>query len=152
MQDITIRNARREDIPFILALSHAGTAIPGNQPQPDPTDPCYAEAFEEIRADPNERLIVVEKAGEVVGTLQLSFLRSLTHRGALYGQLENVHIRTDQRGNGLGTQLIEWAVQACREKGCRRVQLTSNKVRADAHRFYERLGFDRTHEGFKLYL
>jgi GNAT superfamily N-acetyltransferase len=87
-----------------------------------------------------------------VGTLQLSVLPSLPHRGALRGQLEGVHVRADQRGGGLGAAMVGWAVEEARRRGCSEVQLTSQKRRTDAHRFYERLGFTRSHEGFKLLL
>lgn len=155
MSDLIFRDARPGDIPTILALCHAGDARGANAPPLDEaslTDPRYRAAFGEITADPNHRLIVVERGEETVGTLQISFLPGLPRFGMKRGILENVHIRADQRGNGLGSELVRWAVERCREAGCGIVQLTSNKVRLDAHRFYRKLGFEQTHEGFKLLL
>ncbi|MCR6635066.1 GNAT family N-acetyltransferase [Devosia sp.] len=155
MSDLIYRDARPEDIPTILTLCHAGDARGADTPPLDIaslTDPRYRAAFDEISADPNHRLIVVERHNEIVGTLQISFLPGLPRFGMRRSILENVHIRADQRGNGLGSQMVEWAVERCREAGCGIVQLTSNKVRLDAHRFYRKLGFEQTHEGFKLLL
>ena len=89
--------------------------------------------------------------GEIAGTVLISFLPDLIGRG-WRGQLENVHVRAAARGNGIGSKMIAHAVERCRERGCQMVQLTSNKARHDAHRFYERLGFERSHEGMKLKL
>ena len=155
MSDPNYRNARPEDIPTILILCHAGDARGADTPPLDEetlTDPRYRAAFDEIEADPDHRLIVVEQDNEVVGTLQISFLPGLPRFGMRRGILENVHIRADQRGNGLGSQMVQWAIERCREAGCGIVQLTSNKIRLDAHRFYRKLGFEQTHEGFKLFL
>jgi GNAT superfamily N-acetyltransferase len=155
MSDLIYRDARPEDIPTMLILSHAGDARGADTPPLDPatlTDPRYRFAFDEISADPNHRLIVVEQDGEVIGTLQISYIPGLPRFGMKRGLLENVHIRADQRGKGLGSQMILWAVEQCRAAGCGMVQLTSNKLRLDAHRFYRALGFQQSHEGFKLYL
>lgn len=155
MSDLIYRDARPEDIATMLILSHAGDARGPDTPPLDPetlSDPRYRAAFDEIVADPNHRLIVVEQNGEVVGTLQISYLPGLPRFGMKRSILENVHIRADQRGKGLGSQMIAWAVERSREAGCGIVQLTSNKSRLDAHRFYRKLGFEQTHEGFKLFL
>jgi GNAT superfamily N-acetyltransferase len=155
MSDLIYRDARPEDIPTMLILSHAGDARGTDTPPLDPatlTDPRYRSAFDEISADPNHRLIVVEQDGEVIGTLQISYIPGLPRFGMKRGLLENVHIRSDQRSKGLGSKMILWAVEQCRAAGCGMVQLTSNKLRLDAHRFYRALGFQQSHEGFKLYL
>lgn len=155
MSALTFRDATPADIATIIRLSHAGDARGKDTPPLDPAsleDPRYREAFDEITADRNHRLVVAERNGEVVGTIQLSFVPGMPNFGMRRGMLENVHIRADQRGTGLGTQMVTWAIDQCREAGCGVVQLTSNKVRLDAHRFYERLGFAKSHEGFKLYL
>ena len=155
MTDLTFRDADPADIPTIIGLSHAGDARGKDTPPLDPAtldDPRYRAAFDEIIADPKHRLIVAEKGGEVVGTIQLSFIPGMPNLGMKRGLLENVHIRSDQRGTGLGTQMVIWAIERCREAGCGVVQLTSNKLRLDAHRFYEKLGFAKSHEGFKLKL
>ena len=155
MSELLYRDARPEDIPTILILCHAGDARGTETPPLDEatlTDPRYRAAFDEISADPNNRLIVVEAAGEIIGTLQISLIPGLVRFGTKRAVLENVHIRGDQRGNGLGSQMVGWAIERCREAGCGIVQLTSNKIRLDAHRFYRKLGFVQTHEGFKLLL
>lgn len=155
MTDLHFRDARPEDIATVLILCHAGDSRGTETPPLDEatlSDPSYRAAFDEIAADPNHRLIVVERAGEVVGTLQISFVPGLPRFGMKRAVLENVHIRADQRGMGLGSQMVEWAVERCREAGCGMVQLTSNKIRLDAHRFYRKLGFQQSHEGFKLLL
>ncbi|MGB3339703.1 MAG: GNAT family N-acetyltransferase [Devosia sp.] len=153
MGELTFRDAGPADIATIVALSHAGDARGHDTPPLDPTtlsDPRYRAAFDEISADPNHRLVVAERNGEVVGTIQISVIPGMPAFGMRRGMLENVHIRADQRGSGLGTQMVTWAIERCREAGCGVVQLTSNKLRLDAHRFYEKLGFAKTHEGFKL--
>jgi GNAT superfamily N-acetyltransferase len=149
----TLRRARRGDVPAIVALlaeDELGTG--GDGPDGDGGLEPYLRAFEAVDADPAHLLVVAEAGGEVVGTLQLSVLPSLPHRGALRAQLEGVHVRAGHRGGGLGGALVGWAVEEARRRGCAQVQLTSQKRRVDAHRFYERLGFARSHEGFKLLL
>jgi GNAT superfamily N-acetyltransferase len=155
MTDLTFRDATADDIGTMIRLSHAGDARGTDTPPLDPAtldDPRYRAAFDEITKGANHRLIVAERNGEVVGTLQISFIPGMPNFGMKRGLLENVHIRADQRGSGLGTQMVQWAVERCREAGCGLVQLTSNKVRKDAHRFYTKLGFAQSHEGFKLKL
>lgn len=152
MSELIFRDARPEDIPTLLALSDAGAV--GNA-VPDPStyaDPRYRAAFEAIAANPHHRLVALEQVGEIIGTLQLSYLPGLPRFGMWRGIIENVHIRADRRGNGLGSIMIKWAIEQCREAGCGVVQLTSNKQRLDAHRFYRTLGFEQSHEGFKLFL
>lgn len=155
MTNLTFRDATPADIATILILGHAGDARGAATPPLDHAtlgDPRYRAAFDAITASPDHRLIVAERHGEIVGTLQISIIPGLPQFGKKRGMLENVHIRTDQRGTGLGSQMVNWAVAICREAGCDMVQLTSNKVRTDAHRFYEKLGFKKSHEGFKLAL
>lgn len=155
MTQLTFRDAKPGDIATMVALSHAGDARGKDTPPLDPAtldDPRYRKAFDDIAADPNHRLIVAERNGEIIGTLQISLIPGLPNFGMKRGLLENVHIRADQRGGGLGSEMVQWAIEQCREAGCGLVQLTSNKLRLDAHRFYEKLGFAKTHEGFKLRL
>ena len=149
---LAFRDATRDDIAAILQLSFDGAAAPGMVPPPEPANPATVSAFEAITADPNHRLIVAVEDGVVVGTLQISYIPGIAHNGLWRGLLEHVHIRPDRRGNGLGGKMMAWAIERCRERGCGIVQLTSNKLRPDAHRFYERLGFEKSHEGFKLKL
>ena len=155
MSALSFRDATPADIATMIMLSHAGDARGKDTPPLDPAtldDPRYRAAFDEIAASSSHRLVVAERHGEVVGTIQLSFIPGLPKFGMKRGLLENVHIRADQRGTGLGTEMVQWAIERCREAGCGMVQLTSNKLRIDAHRFYEKLGFAKSHEGFKLAL
>ncbi|MCA8906761.1 MAG: GNAT family N-acetyltransferase [Rhodospirillaceae bacterium] len=116
-------------------------------------DPAYTAAFAAIDADPNQILAVMAAdGGRIVGTAQITFLPGLSRKGAWRGQIEAVRVAADLRSRGLGERLMAWAVERCRERGCRLVQLASDKTRLDAHRFYGRLGFAASHEGFKLYL
>ena len=148
----TYRDATSDDLPAIVRLlAEDQIGERADDPGP-PLDPVYAAAFAAIDADPNQRLIVAEMAGAVIGTMQLSFLPGLLNRGAWRGQIEAVRIAADQRGQGLGADMIGWAVDQCRARGCFMVQLTSNNDRQAAHRFYERLGWQKSHAGFKLYL
>jgi GNAT superfamily N-acetyltransferase len=112
--------------------------------------PAYAEAFAAIAADPNNRLIVADDEGAVVGCLQLTFIPGLTYTGGWRAQIEGVRIARSHRGRGLGRAMFEWAIGEARGRGCRLVQLTTNKARPDALRFYENLGFVASHEGLKL--
>lgn len=155
MSEILFRNATPDDIGTIVQLSHAGDSRGSHTPPLDPAtldDPRYRAAFDEIDADPSHRLIVAERDGDIVGTIHITFIPGLPGLGMKRGLLENVHIRADQRGNGLGSTMVQWAIERCKEAGCGMIQLTSNKTRLDAHRFYEKLGFSKSHEGFKLKL
>tara|TARA_R110002124_G_scaffold114535_47_gene269714 strand:- start:12700 stop:13167 length:468 start_codon:yes stop_codon:yes gene_type:complete len=155
MSRLIFRDAMPADIPVMIRLSHAGDARGPDTPPLDPAtldDPRYHAAFAEISGNPNHRLIVAELGGEIVGTLQITYVPGLPNFGMKRGMLENVHIRTDQRGTGQGSAMVQWAIEQSRQAGCGTVQLTSNKVRKDAHRFYEKLGFIASHEGFKLKL
>lgn len=146
---ILFRDATFADLPAVVAMladDHLGT---GREDASLPLDPRYLDALEAIQANPDQRLIVACEEGRVVGTLQLSFLPGISKRGAWRGQIEGVRIVADRRGGGLGEQLMLWAVDQCRLKGCRTVQLTTDKRRAAAHRFYERLGFTPSHVGYK---
>lgn len=147
---LTIRPATPEDLHAILAMLAEDT-IPANR-ETDPADPRYRAAFDAIAADPNQLLVAAELDGYVIGTLQLTFIPGLSFRGAWRGQIEAVRIASAQRGRRFGEQLIAWAVERCRERDCFLVQLTSSSSRTDAHRFYERLGWAKSHTGFKLKL
>ncbi|WP_187335629.1 GNAT family N-acetyltransferase [Novosphingopyxis iocasae] len=113
----------------------------------------YEAAFARIDADPNQFLCVVEEEdGTLVGTLQLSFLAGLIQNGATRGQIEAVRVASDRRGRGIGEAMIRWAIEECRAQGCSIVQLTTDRRRTEAHRFYDRLGFAASHLGYKLAL
>ena len=147
-----MRRATRADIVAIVALladDELGRRREVVGPVPDAR---YVAAFEAIDADPNQLLAVLEVDGAVVGTLQISYLPNMNRIGTLRGQIEAVHVDGRLRGQGLGHQMIEWAVAQCQARGCGMVQLTSNKSRTEAHRFYARLGFEASHEGFKRLL
>ena len=149
----TLRPARIDDVRAIvelLAADQLGATRDGADDD-EGLDP-YRRAFEAIDADPAHLLIVAESGGEIVATMQLSFLPGLARRGALRAQIEAVRVRADRRGSGLGGELMIWAIEEARRRGCALVQLTSDKRRTDAHRFYARLGFVASHEGFKLAL
>ncbi|WP_340683513.1 GNAT family N-acetyltransferase [Amycolatopsis coloradensis] len=143
-----IREARREDVAAIVGML-ADDQIGSTRDSADDLTP-YLVAFEQIDADPAHLLIVADDGGEAVGTLQLSIIPGLARKGALRGQIEAVRVRTSHRGSGLGDELMRWAIDESRRRGCALVQLTSDVKREDAHRFYERLGFEATHTGFKL--
>lgn len=113
-------------------------------------DPRYRETFAAIERDPNQLLAVAARDETVIGVLQLSFIPGLTRRGMWRGQIEGVRVAAGERGTGVGQAFIEWAIGQCRERGCGLVQLTSDKRRPGAHRFYESLGFEASHEGYKL--
>ncbi|MER5400422.1 GNAT family N-acetyltransferase [Streptomyces sp. NPDC002599] len=148
MADLEIRAADADDVPAIVAML-ADDPLGARRESPDDLSP-YLDALERLRRDPNQHLVVAVRDGRVVGTLQLTVIPGLSHRGATRSVIEAVRIHADERGSGLGTKLIEWAVAESRRQDCRLVQLTSDASRTDAHRFYERLGFKASHVGFKL--
>ena len=145
-----MRSATAADVPAIVAML-ADDPLGAQRETPDDLAP-YLAAWERLAADPNQHLIVAVREGRVVGTLQLTIIPGLARRGSLRSIIEAVRIQANERGSGLGTRLIEWAIEESRRQGCRLVQLTSDNTRIDAHRFYERLGFTASHLGFKLQL
>ncbi|MFD8426487.1 MULTISPECIES: GNAT family N-acetyltransferase [Streptomyces] len=150
MGDLEIRPTTAEDIPAVVAML-ADDPLGAQRESPGDLGP-YMAAFERLRTDPNQHLVVAVREGRVVGTLQLTIVPGLSRRGATRSIVEGVRVHGDERGSGLGTRLIEWAIDESRRQGCHLVQLTSDKTRTDAHRFYERLGFSASHTGFKLQL
>ena len=117
-----------------------------------PLDERYIQAFDAIERDPNQLQAVADLEGRVVGCLQLSFIPGLSFTGTWRGQIESVRIHSSMRGSGMGQQMIAWAVEVCRERGCGLVQLNTHQSRDDAVRFYEKLGFTNSHYGMKLSL
>ncbi|WP_326560162.1 GNAT family N-acetyltransferase [Micromonospora sp. NBC_01796] len=152
MTQTSFRAARRTDVPAIVALLADDELGATREIVGEGTDAAYWAAFEAIDADPRNVLVVADEGGEVVGTLQLTFIPSLTRGGAERAEIEGVRVRADRRGDGLGQLLIGWAVEQARDRGCGLVQLTTDKQRTAAHRFYARLGFRASHEGLKLSL
>jgi GNAT superfamily N-acetyltransferase len=145
-----MRRAVADDVPALVGLLADDPLGRGRESTGDLTP--YRRAFDLIDADPGELLVVAVDGDDVVGTLQLSFLPGLSRGGALRAQIEAVRVRADHRSHGLGAAMVEWAIDEARRRGCALVQLTTDKSRSDAHRFYERLGFVASHEGFKLSL
>ncbi|OII69500.1 GNAT family N-acetyltransferase [Streptomyces sp. CC77] len=150
MSDLQIRKASAADVPAIVAML-ADDPLGAQRETPDDLSP-YLAGFARVTADPNQHLVVAVREGRVIGTLHLTIVPGLSRRGSTRSLIEAVRIHADARGDGLGTRLIEWAVEESRRQGARLVQLTSDASRTDAHRFYERLGFVASHLGFKLAL
>ena len=146
MSDAVFRRAIATDLPAIVALL-ADDVLGAARERPG--DPAYDAAFAAIAADANQLLAVADLGGRIVGCLQVTFIPGISHRGAWRGQIESVRIGADQRGSGLGRRMMDWAIEQCRARGCRMVQLTTDKSRTDARRFYESLGFVASHEGMK---
>jgi GNAT superfamily N-acetyltransferase len=146
----TVRRATADDVAAIVELIAAdqiGATRDGGDLGP------YERAFAAIDADPAQLLVVItDAAGAVVGTLQVTYIPGLARRGALRAHIEAVRVREDLRGHGVGQALFAWAIDEARRRDCALVQLTCDKRRRDAHRFYDRLGFTASHEGFKLRL
>lgn len=147
--EVTIRRAVAADVPAIVAML-ADDVLGAAREKPG--DPAYAAAFERIDGDAGELLVVADEAGAVVGTAQLSITPGLSRLGALRGTIEAVRVHADSRGNRLGEKLCGYLVEQAAQAGCAMVQLTTDKSRTDAHRFYERLGFTASHIGMKLRL
>ena len=149
-ESLILRDATAADLPVIVAMLVEDKLGSTREDTGDLAP--YAAAFAEVDADPNQRLIVAERDGVAVGTFQLTFIPGVSQRGLKRAQIESVRVVATERGTGLGTEMMRWAVEEARQAGCGQVQLTSNAERADAHRFYERLGFVPSHVGFKLKL
>lgn len=147
---VSVRRARRDDVGAIVSLIADDQLAADREDLTDLT--AYLTAFDRIDADPAQLLVVADDGSSVVGTLQLSVIPGLSRRGALRGQVEAVRVAQSQRGRGLGQALLLWAVEEARARGCSVLQLTTDKQRTAAHRFYERLGFVASHEGLKLTL
>lgn len=152
VENVAIRKAQREDLEAIVSMLADDALGSGREDASRPLAAAYTEAFEAIDRDPNQLLAVATSGGVVVGTLQLSFIPGIARTGMWRGQIEAVRIAQAFRNGGLGQQMFEWAIAQCRAHGCGLVQLTTDKTRPDAHRFYERLGFEASHVGYKLTL
>lgn len=148
-----IREAHKEDIISIVKMLADDQLGALRENYDDPLPEVYFTAFSHIEEDQNQELLVVEtEEGEIVGTMQLSFLRYLTYQGGIRAQIEGVRIRQDQRGKRIGEKMIKWAIQRAKDKKAHVVQLTTDKKRDEAILFYEKLGFSSSHEGMKLHL
>lgn len=147
---LEFREALQADVPQLVRLLADDALGAEREDVSTPLNQSYAGAFANIEADPNNELTVVESEGDLVGMLQLTFIPYLTHTGSWRCLIEGVRIAADFRGKGLGSRFIQWSIARARERRCAIVQLTSDKRRPDALRFYQSLGFEATHEGFKL--
>ena len=150
---MTYRKAQQSDLPQIIALLANDKLGNKREQYEDPLPDCYYKAFAAIDQDPNQELIVIENTDQtIIGTLQLSFIQYLTYRGGIRAQIEAVRIHEDMRGQGLGKQLFQWAIQRAKERGAHLLQLTTDKQRPEAVLFYKDLGFIASHEGMKLHV
>jgi GNAT superfamily N-acetyltransferase len=150
--NIRFRLATGTDLPAIVRLLAEDELGSQRERIEEPLPTPYLAAFEQIEKDPNHELIVAEREGEVIGTLHLMFLPSISYQGALRAQIESVRVDRQLRGQGIGSAMMGWSIARARERGAHMVQLTTHKSRVDAHRFYERLGFQGSHLGMKLSL
>ncbi|MEH0930767.1 GNAT family N-acetyltransferase [Micromonospora sp. CPCC 205558] len=150
MTDMIYRQAVRADLPAVIAL--LADDVLGKARDFTEVDEAYERAFAAIDADPRNQLIVAEQNGELVGCLQITYIPGLGRHGSERSLIESVRVRSDRRGQGLGRDLMTWAIDQARQRGCALVQLTTDKTRAEAHRFYLGLGFAASHEGMKLAL
>lgn len=147
---MTLREARREDIRRVVEML-ADDALASGREKLDGDMRAYQAAFDAIEADPNNTLYVWDEGG-VVGCLQLTFLPGMSYQGSWIAQVEGVRVDRSMRGEGIGEEMMKFVIAKARERKCKHVQLMTNKRRADAQRFYERLGFEMSHEGMKLAL
>ena len=147
-----LREATAADLPSIVGLLADDDLGRTREDARAPLDPRYLAAFAAMKRDPNQRLVVAEQDGRVVGCLQLSLIPGLSRLGMWRGQIESVRVAASERGSGIGRIMFEWAIGECRARGCGLVQLTTDKTRGGARSFYEGLGFEASHEGMKLVL
>ncbi|GAA2714163.1 GNAT family N-acetyltransferase [Micromonospora olivasterospora] len=148
MSDVIFREAIRADLPAIIGL--LADDVLGKARDCTEVDEAYERAFSDITADPRNHLVVAERDGALVGCMQVTYIPGLGRHGAERSLIESVRVRSDLRGQGLGRQMMAWAIEQASRRGCALVQLTTDKTRTDAHRFYLGLGFVASHEGMKL--
>ncbi|MEQ8507138.1 MAG: GNAT family N-acetyltransferase [Rhodospirillales bacterium] len=146
------RDAIRNDLDAIVALLADDALGSSRERAETPLPACYEEAFQAVQDDPNSRLIVADDDGNVVGCLQITMIPNISHQGGWRAQIEGVRIAASTRGSGLGRRMFEHAIGLARAKGCRMVQLTTDRKRPEALSFYESLGFSHSHAGMKLSL
>ncbi len=152
MSTMQFTDACEHDLPALIQLLADDVLGSARETPSEVIDPAYLKAFKAIQSDPSHRLVVMRRGETVCGMLQLTWLPSLTQRGLLRCQIEGVRIARSERGKGLGHVLFEWAIEQARNAGCGVVQLSSDKRRPEAIRFYRDLGFAASHEGMKLWL
>ena len=149
-QEVLFRLATRADLPSIVRMLADDDLGSQREKFEEPLPEPYYSAFEQIDDDPNHELVVAERDGEVIGTLHLMFLPSVSFQGGLRAQVESVRVDRRFQSQGIGSQMMKWSVERAKQRGAHVVQLTTHKTRVDAHRFYERLGFKGSHLGMKL--
>jgi GNAT superfamily N-acetyltransferase len=147
---VIFRKATRADLPTIVAL--LANDVLGKARDFAVVDDAYERAFADIDADSRNHLVVADEGGEIVACMQITYIPGLGRHGSERSQIEAVRVRSDRRGSGVGREMMTWAIEQARQRGCALVQLTTDKSRLDAHRFYSRLGFVASHEGMKLTL
>lgn len=151
-ENFKIRKVSLDDIPYIVQLLANDPLGIKRESYEDPLPQEYYTAFQEINADKNQHLIVVEDNNKIIGTMQLTIITYLTYKGGRRAQIEGVRINESYRNQGIGKLMIEWAISKSRELNCHLVQLTTDKKRPAALEFYKKLGFVVSHEGLKLHL
>ena len=150
--DLVFRRATRCDLNAIVRMLADDPLGGQREAYSSPLPESYYRAFEAIDRDANNELVVVEINEKIIGVLQITFIPYITYRGGWRAQIEGVRVTTELRSSGIGRRLFLWAIDRARQRGCHLVQLTSDKARPDAIRFYESLGFVASHEGLKLHL
>ena len=150
--NIHFRLATRPDLPSIVRMLADDDLGSRRERYEEPLPEPYHSAFDQIEMDPDHELIVAEQNGEVIGTLHLMFLPSISFQGGLRAQIESVRVDRRLQNQGIGSEMMKWAMERARQRGAHVIQLTTHKTRLDAHRFYERLGFKGSHLGMKLIL
>lgn len=151
-KEVVFRRAERADLPSIVRMLAEDDLGSQRERFEDPLPESYYSAFEQIDKGSNHELIVAELDGEVIGTLHLIFLPSISYQGGLRAQVESVRVDRNWRNRGIGGELMNWVIERAKARGAHLIKLTSHKSREDAHRFYERLGFTKSHVGMKLNL
>jgi GNAT superfamily N-acetyltransferase len=152
MPNLTFRRATEADVPAIVRMLADDKLGASREALGAESLPRYLEAFSAIDADANQFLLVVDDGSAIVGTLQLTFIAGLARGGLKRGLVEAVRVSSDRRGEKIGEAIFAWVLEKCRVEGCGIVQLTTDKSRTDAHRFYDRLGFEPSHIGYKMEL
>jgi ribosomal protein S18 acetylase RimI-like enzyme len=150
ISEVTIRRARRDDVEAIVAMLADDPLGATRERIEDPLPASYFAAFDALDRDPNIQLVVAEEQGGVVGCLQLCVLPGLSSQGASRALIEDVRVASMRRGRGIGEQLVQWAMSEARDKGCKLLELFTHQTRVDAQRFYDRLGFVRSHVGMTM--
>jgi GNAT superfamily N-acetyltransferase len=150
--NLKFRQATREDLPEIVRMLSDDFLGLTRERYENPLPESYLKAFEEIDADKNNELIVAENDGKIIGTLQITFTPSISFQGGKRATVESVRVDEKYRGQGIGKEMMKWVIERAKKENCISMQLTTNSERTDAHRFYENLGFERSHLGMKLKL